>query len=155
MGSRSSSRGGAFTMMPATWLAAPGCASGLLMTASAIDGLLSCMPVAFKGIFVSLLDEFVGAEGHHVGVRHFGIGIANPRQIRGPRFGVQKVEHVVITVLRLELRHLAVRVGNVAEDNRLGGASLLAGGLECSVRNQHIAGGAGLDLLGDFGALDA
>src|SRR5882672_4758184 len=69
IGSRSSSAGGALTTMPATCCGALGAISVLPIVASAILPLLHSrlgmgVLVAFKRVFISLLDIFVRAVWH-------------------------------------------------------------------------------------------
>src|SRR5581483_4134266 len=76
--------------------------------------LMSVFPfVGLKGVLMILLFEFFSAIRHLVSIRHVRIGIANPRQISGARLRVQKVQHVVIALLGLELGHAAFRVGDI------------------------------------------
>src|SRR5687767_8869367 len=51
------------------------------------------------------------------------------RQVADRGAGVQRVQRGVVPLAGVELRHLALRVAQVAEADRLRGAGLLAGGL--------------------------
>jgi len=66
---------------------------------------------------------------HPVGTRHFGIRIANAGQIRDTRRGIEVIEHHVSAVAIAFAGDAAVRIGDVTEDERVAGTSLLAGGL--------------------------
>src|SRR6266536_587873 len=53
------------------------------------------------------------------------IRIAQRRQVGRPRAGVQLAQQRIVPLLRLQPRHLAVRVVDVAEDDRAGRAGRL------------------------------
>lgn len=55
-------------------------------------------------------------------IRHRRIRIPNLGQISRPGARIKESEHGVITLMLLQLRHPAVRVQKVAEDDRLCGA---------------------------------
>ena len=61
------------------------------------------------------------------------IQVPHRRQIRRPRPRVQLGQQRVVALLGLQLRDAAVRIVQVAEDDRLGRAGLLAGGLDLAV----------------------
>src|ERR1700690_4422246 len=69
----------------------------------------------------------------------FRVGVANLSQIGGARPGIQVGQQPVIEIQRLELRHPAVGIVDVAKDNRIGRAGLLAGRLQGSVFNLELA----------------
>src|SRR6188474_2085709 len=62
-------------------------------------------------------------------IRHARIRVANLGQIGRSRPSIQEAKHGVVAVLFLEFGNLAVRVHEIAENNRFSRASLLAGGL--------------------------
>src|SRR5581483_8317192 len=63
------------------------------------------------------------------------VRVAESRQIRSARLDVQFAEQFVIARLRLPLRHAAVRVADVAEDDGVGRAGLRAGRGDGAVLN--------------------
>ena len=78
------------------------------------------------------------------------IRIAQGRQIRGARPRVEVGQQCVIPFIGFQLGHAAVLVVDIAEDDRLGRASGLAGGLDLAIADLAVL------LLGiDFGGVDA
>ncbi len=82
-----------------------------------------------------------------VGTRHGHVGIAHAAEIAGARAGAEVGEHAVVALVLLEDGDLALRIVQVAERDRLGGAGLLAGDLEAIGRQRDVAG-AGAHLVG-------
>src|SRR5436305_10579804 len=74
-----------------------------------------------------------------------GARIAQLREIGGARARVDVLEQPVVERIGLQLRHLRLRVVDVAEDDRPRRAALLAGGLE-PVRRDRLMVDLGLDL---------
>src|ERR1700749_1966789 len=72
------------------------------------------------------------------GLPDFWIRISQPRQIGGPRMGVQFLQQGVIASLLLAGRNFAVKIVQIAEDNRLGRTCLLAGGDDFSVAERAV-----------------
>src|SRR5688572_29456329 len=107
-----------------------------------------------KWISILFLEFFQRERRIHV-IRHRRIWIPHLRQIRRPRFRFEEVEHRVIPLLLLELRHAAVLISDIAKYNRARRTSLLARGLDRAIRNHHVAGLARLDLLRNLRTFDA
>src|SRR6266850_6533795 len=70
------------------------------------------------------------------GVRHLRIRIPYPREIARAGIYIQIFEQLVIAVLLFHLRDTALGIGDIAKDNRFGGASLRTRGGEGVTRNQ-------------------
>src|SRR5215469_9316793 len=86
-------------------------------------------------------------------VLEFRVRVADFRQVRGPRTRVEIGQHTVVAVLRLQLRDTAIRIIDIAEDDGVRRARLLARGLQSTVFDL-LFGPLGVDaMLGD--ALDA
>src|SRR5574337_464398 len=64
-----------------------------------------------------------------------GVHVPHFRQVAGPRSGIQVRQETVASGLGLELGYAAPRIVDVPEDDRLGGAGLLAGGQDLPVPN--------------------
>src|SRR5947208_2948701 len=70
--------------------------------------------------------------------RDFWIGIPYFRQIGGSRAGVELAEHGKIQRMRSQFRDAAFRIVEVAEDDRVGGTNLLAGGFQFTVTDRPV-----------------
>jgi hypothetical protein len=98
-----------------------------------------------------------GSIGHsnEIGAGHFRVGIADARKVGHARGHVQVFEHDISARVLAHSGNLALGVSDVAKNDRVVRAGLLAGNLERC--NRRIAGrrGASLDETGDFCFFDA
>src|SRR4029079_3037336 len=85
-----------------------------------------------------------------LGLSQLGVGVTDARQVDGARARADLVQQVVAARIRVQLRHLRVRVVQRAEDDGAGRAALLASGEQLAVLDR-----ASLDARGDALALDA
>src|SRR5712692_8990398 len=74
------------------------------------------------------------------------ITIADLRQIGGPRPCVELIQQSVVAGVRLQFRHAAIRIIDVAEDNGVGRTGLLARRLQFAVLNFPV-GPLGVDAM--------
>src|SRR5690606_11300396 len=84
------------------------------------------------------------------------VRIVDAHQVTRTREGAEVIEQAVAARVGVQLGHPRLRVGDVAEDDGLGGARLLAGGDHRAIRDEGAALAAGGRLPGrDAGTLDA
>ena len=98
------------------------------------------------------------AEREILVIRHERIRIAQLGRVGGTRTGIEIAEDLIVLLALLGDADGAVRIEDVAEDDGVHGAGLLAGGLDLAIRDGDVAGVAGLgrlDLVTDLAALDA
>src|SRR4051812_35852287 len=92
-------------------------------------------------VFLVILEA---AEWQRGVVGHVRIRIAQFTQVSGAWTDVEVTQDRVITILRLQEGNRARFVFNIAEDNRVDRANLLAGGFDRAVGNLNIIGRTGL-----------
>src|SRR5207237_6757734 len=98
--------------------------------------LLGLVPVRGAVFRVAVLPVVLNAAERERGIiRHEWVRVAELAEIGGPRADVEIAENGVVAALALQFGDRALRVLDVAEDNGLDRANLLAGGLDRAVGN--------------------
>src|SRR5258708_8076174 len=110
--------------------------------------------------FMATFRSFSVTMGFSVGLAdlvctgHFRVGILNAGEIAYPGLRIQILQHNVCPLTLTESRHTALRIVDIAQDERIARARLLARGLEFADRNFILVARAGLYESCNLGLFD-
>ena len=96
----------------------------------------------------------VGGDVAGAGAGHGGVRVADPAEVGEPRAHIEVFEQGIVLGQGAEFTNLIPLVFEVTEDDGVGGAGLLAGGLEGTRGDADVGGVARPDLGGDFSLLE-